>query len=224
MAGNLDEKIKNLLGSGLSNEIVASTIGCHPSYISQLMSDENFYSAVIEKRTQTLASHTIRDRNLDGIEDKLIAKLSELIESNMVYKPQDLLRMFAVINAAKRRGVGVQDSTVVNNTVVNLQISRTVKTKFTTNAQNEVVEIEGKSMVTMPAAQLLGKLAASAKGDNATKYIEAARFIPQEPGGKESIPLLEAAAIEEPANDQHSGNSPQDYRERALLARLKKAR
>jgi hypothetical protein len=37
-----NEKIKELLGSGLSNDVVASAVGCDPSYVSQLMSNETF--------------------------------------------------------------------------------------------------------------------------------------------------------------------------------------
>ena len=173
------EKIKELLGNGLSNEIVASTIGVHPSYISQLMSDEDFYNDVVELRTQALAANTVRDRSLDSLEDRLIEKLDEAISERLIYKPNEILRAFQVINSAKRRGVSSQESTVINNTIVTLSIPKTVTREFVTNKVGEVIEVEGQTMITMPASALLQKLAAEKTGAQADKYRQVHNFLPE---------------------------------------------
>jgi hypothetical protein len=177
MSANL-EKIKQLLGAGLSAEVVASTTGNSASFISQLMSEEKFHSEVIELRTQALASHTVRDRALDSIEDKLIKNLAEAVEDKLIYKPSDILNAFRVINSAKRRGVSVSDSTVINNTVVNLNLSKRVSLSFRTDAKNEVIEAGSRSMITMPAAKLLDNLTASKDPAQASKYDSVRRFLP----------------------------------------------
>ena len=173
------DRIKQLLGNGLSNEVVASTIGVHPSYITQLMSDEEFNREVIELRTKTLTSHTIRDRSLDAIEDKLINAIADRVDDHSIYKPSDLLHAFRIVNGAKRRGVDVAQSTVINNHVVNLALRQQTVLSFKTNSVNEVVEVEGQTMVTMQASSLLEKLAASKAGTpGAAKYEKAKRFLP----------------------------------------------
>lgn len=149
------DQVRELLGCGLSNEVVATTVGCDPSYITQLMSDETFAGEVVALRAKTLTANNARDRNIDGIEDKLINKLEELVDSQQIYKPNDVLRAFSVINAAKRRGIPAHESTVINNTVVNLMIPTAVRQHFVINAVGEVVEIEGQSMETMTARNLL---------------------------------------------------------------------
>jgi hypothetical protein len=201
------DKIKELLGTGLSNEVVASSIGVHPSYISQLMSDEDFYNSVIELRTKNLAAHTVRDRNLDGIEDTLIKKMSEMLDSGMVYKPHDILKFFQVLNNAKRRGVTPAEATVVNNTVVNLSLPPIVQKQFSfkTNSANEVVEVEGQTMITMPAAHLLESLIENNTEDSdeqkKLKYEQVKKFLPQaafEPSSPIVEKLLEEAKVGDP--------------------------
>lgn len=169
------KQIQELLGTGLSNEIVASAVGCDPSYISQLLSDEVFAARVTLLRTEALTANTTRDRNIDGIEDALISKLEQMVEDSLIYKPNDVLRAFAVINNAKRRGVSAAESLVINHTVVKLQIPQHVVKEFIQNAQGEIVEVEGQTLVTMPAHMLLKNLQ---NRDNNDAYKRVARFLP----------------------------------------------
>lgn len=175
------EQIRDLLGSGLSNDIVATTVGCDHSYISQLMSEPAFADAVIALRTQSLQANTKRDKSIDSIEDSLISKLEDAVDSSLIYKPGDILRAFAVVNAAKRRGVPAHESLVINQTIVNLSIPKEVVQQFTMTVDGEVVEVEGQTLVTMPAHELLQQLAES-KGvgdsDNAARYKKVARYLP----------------------------------------------
>lgn len=174
-------KIKELLGSGLSNEIVASAVGCDSSYIGQLMSDATFAQEVVELRTLSLTANSSRDRNIDSIENKLISKLDALVDTGMLYKPREILQAFMIVNNAKRRGVPAHQSLQINQTIVALSMPRTVVNNFTLNAQKEVVEIEADSkrqtLVTMPATELLKQLATRSK-DNGRKYQELSRFLP----------------------------------------------
>ena len=54
------ERAKKLLGSGVQAEIVAATLGCEPSYISQLLSDDHFREEVIALRMATLTHQISR--------------------------------------------------------------------------------------------------------------------------------------------------------------------
>lgn len=170
-------KIQELLGTGLSNDVVASAVGCDTSYISQLMANEEFASAVVAMRTLSLTANSARDKSIDSIEDALLNKLKELVDTDQFYKPNDVLRAVAVVNAAKRRGVAAHESLTVNQTVVNLMIPIQVVQTFTTNTQGEVVEVEGQTLVTMPAHTLLKKLVET-KGDKSAVYEKISRHIP----------------------------------------------
>lgn len=172
-------RIKELLGSGLSNDAVATAVGCDASYISQLMSAPEFSEAVIALRAAALEANTKRDKKIDGIEDQLIDKLDDMVAQGMIYKPGDILKSFAVVNAAKRRGVPQHESLILNQKIVNLNIPIQVVQQFVTNVKNEVIEAEGQTLVTMPAAELIKTLTANAgDGEKNAKYAKIANYLP----------------------------------------------
>lgn len=164
------ERAKKLLGMGLSGETVAATLGCDASYISQLMSSDQFREEVIQLRMETLTAATERDQAIDLIEDALLTKIANSVD--YIVKPRDMIAAFNVINGAKRRGAGLGQSSMQNNVVVNLTLPQVVQQKFVTNPQGEVIEVDGKTTITMPSAQLLKQLAATKELTDATKAEE----------------------------------------------------
>lgn len=146
------QKILSLLGTGLSQEVVATAVGCDPSYISQLLEDENFKNKVIELRLVSLTSATTRDSKYDKLEDELLDKLNESIQ--FLIKPRDVLSALAILNKAERRGAKPQEQTVVNNTIVNLTLPKKVVNKFITNSSQQVVAVNDKSLITLDSNKL----------------------------------------------------------------------
>lgn len=151
------ERAKKLLGSGVQAELVAATLGCEASYISQLLADDVFREQVITLRVANLTAATERDNRIDGIEDDLLTKLKDSLD--YIVKPREILAAFNVINAAKRRGAGIGQNTVQNNIVVQLTLPTVITQKFITNTKGEIIEVDGQTTVTMPPAQLLKQLA-----------------------------------------------------------------
>ena len=164
------EKIKELLGSGLSNEVVATAVGVHPSYISELMANDIFREEVVALRSRSLVAASSRDRTWDTLEEKLLAKLDDAIDHGMIYKANDLLRAAAVVNNAKRRGVSAPEALHKQQQVVVLNVPVTVVNAFKKNVMGEVIEVtkpdgEAQSLVTMPAAVLVRELASRQPGN-----------------------------------------------------------
>lgn len=171
-------RVKTLLGHGVPLEAVARAVGCTPSYISQLMSDDNFRAEVSEARMQTLAAASERDKKIDTIEDKLLNKLHELID--FMHKPGDVLRAAAVVNKMQRRGQGQQDNnTVIHQNVVQISLPQSVASRFVTDINGVVIEADKQSLVTMPATQLMKKLATESEADakQAAKYVAAGKYL-----------------------------------------------
>lgn len=142
-----------LLGSGLGPSEVSTTLGCDPSYISQLLMDDDFRIKVLALRVENLQAATQRDRKIDSLEDEVIEKLEE----NLKYmtKTTDMLRAFAIINAAKRRGAQAAGDLTLNQTIVAIQLPPAARREFITNAQGEVVQVDNKPTLTMPLQNLL---------------------------------------------------------------------
>lgn len=183
------DQIQELLGQGLSNEVVATAVGCTTSYITQLMSEDTFLQVVIGLRAKNLQANTKRDRSIDSLEDKLIEKFEGMIP--YITKPMEILAAMRTTNAMVRRGVSATDSTVINQTVVNLTMPTNIMQNFVKNSQGEVVEVAGKTLVTMPAHQLLRNLEHKAKEDSDDKTLERYRKV-----GK-SLPNAPASSTEE---------------------------
>ncbi len=143
------DRVIQLLGSGLSAEVVATAVGCEPSYISQLLADDEFAKKVSELRIQNLQAATKRDNKWDEIEDKLLDKLKDSVE--YIMKPREILAALATVNSAKRRGATAQESLTINNTVVNLTLPQKAVHNFVVNQTNQVIGINDQSLLTMPS-------------------------------------------------------------------------
>jgi len=168
------DRILKLLGSGLSNDAVATAVGCDHSYISQLMAEESFKEQVLELRSVALTAATERDRKADTLEERALDKLETMLD--WITKPGDMLKFFQVINAAKRRGTTATDNLVINQQIVNLQLPQAAFQKLVMDGRGEVVEIDGQSMLTMQPASLIKSVIAE-KGDSdvASKALRALR-------------------------------------------------
>lgn len=161
------DQIKELLGVGLSNDVVASATGVSVSYISQLMSDQTFADEVSTLKILSLTANTKRDNSLDSLEDKLITKVHSIIDDQLIYKPLDVVRTLVLINAMKRRGAPVKENPHINNVTVNLTMPTQLTRQFTITSQGEVIEAEGQTLVSMPASSLLKQL--SERSNSSTK-------------------------------------------------------
>jgi hypothetical protein len=167
-----DQRIKEMLGFGISQEAVANAVGVTPGYISQLMSDESFEAAVADlKITHTVAA-TQRDLSYDALEDKLLVTMHDMVDQGRFQKPEQVLHALRVSNGMVRRGSGVQQASKPLSVVVNLSLPGIVrdrfipdasKERFVTNRKGEVIEVNGQTTVTMDSKQLVKQIIDSKK-------------------------------------------------------------
>lgn len=171
------DKVVELLGCGLNHEQAAQAVGCDTSYITHLLSDETIRNKVVAVRSTALSANNDRDRKIDSLEDRVLAKIEESLD--LIYKPSDLLAAFTVLNRAQRRGYHTPSGASQAVTqIVNLQIPQQVFKHFTLSDSGEVIDIEGQTMVSMPAQALLSDL--QKENPNDDKYKKAANYIPDQ--------------------------------------------
>lgn len=149
----MKERIIALLGNGVSPAIAASAVGCTEGYISQLMSDEDVAARVSALRFDNLQAASDRDKKADRIEDSLLDSLQKVLP--MMMRPAEIVRSLAVVNALKRRASSAPDTMHIHNQVINLMLPQHTALRVTMSASREIVEVEGRTLVTMPASQLL---------------------------------------------------------------------
>jgi len=154
-----------LLAKGISTSQVAAAIGVDDSYISQLKSDPDVQALIAAAQTAATADDIKFDEMLDRAELLALQK----IEKNMQFATLgQALAAFRALNTARRR----QDGPVVteNNTTVfvNLTLPAGSLPQYVKNANSEIIEVEGKTMLTTTPKSLDAILAqrAADKGGN----------------------------------------------------------
>ena len=163
-------KILEMLGNGLSPEVASSALGVSPSYISQLVSTEEFARQVAERRFTNLQASTARDRRYDSLEDKLADKLEDLLP--MMFKPMEIIRALATINSLKRRGASAPENTVINQTIVQLTLPAALTSRFVTDSANQVVAAGDQDLITIKSTQLSAKLASSTQATQIPQLLQ----------------------------------------------------
>ncbi len=153
-------KALEFLGKGLKPGVVSTLLGVTPATISQFLAEPEFKEAVAAILVTSQMAHSIRAERLDALEDKIITSVERSID--FFVKPADALMALKVINSLDRKVPinpinpdSIETRTVVlnlpahmHNSVVNIQV----------NSSNEVVEVNGREMRTMPTGQVLQQL------------------------------------------------------------------
>lgn len=152
----MKDRILKLLSSGLPQAVVASSVGCTASYISQLMADKEFANAVAMARTTGLSAALDRDEKLDKLEDLVLDKMEQSLP--YVTKPMELTRIYQTLNVAKRRAVPATGDLAATQQVISLTIPIQVVASFQLSQNKEIVEVDGRTLVSLSAKQLQEQL------------------------------------------------------------------
>jgi len=150
------ERVKSLLGTGISVQVVASAVGCDPSYISQLLSDENFALEVATLRAGDVIKYVDIDAKYDEIEKKLLEKLENTIP--YFTKPRDILAALMAVNGAKRKSAGAPKDDPTKQNVVSLNLPNIIVNNYKVNIHGAMVEVGGRSLTPMPSSILMKTL------------------------------------------------------------------
>lgn len=152
----MKEKIIQMLGNGLTPSIISKALGCDPSYISQLMADEGIRLQVAEERIKDLDRAVKADDLADEIEFAALEKMRALLP--FVSRPLDAARIYQTVNGAKRKTQEVTANSTPTAPLVQIQISQEAAVKFRLSSDQQVVEVDGRSMSTLPVRELNQRL------------------------------------------------------------------
>lgn len=171
-----------MLAQGISPVQVATTIGVTESYISQLMGDEDFRAALEAHRVQRTKEDLAFDAQLERTEKSYLDRIEE---KSKFANLQQSMQAFKILNGARRRkdGTIIQQQNTIN-AVVNIQLPQFAVPQYVVNAKNEIIEVEGKPMISATPRRL-DEILAERKG------IEAVPGRQQLPG----VTKVERAAV-----------------------------
>lgn len=149
----------NLLAQGIPTSQVAAAVGVSDSYISQLKADEEVQRQIAERQ----AAHSIADSNFDNTLARAEELALEKIEKNLPFANMgQALAAFRILNGARRRKDDLIQKDSAVSVTVNLTLPANNIPRYITNSANEIVEVEGKTMLSATAKTLDQILAARA--------------------------------------------------------------
>lgn len=154
------EDIEKFLTLGLSQEQVAKKLNVSSGLVSQIANESEIKQKVTKARLDFLDAATARDQKYNEIEDVLLEKAKAALPS--IWKPQDILRALMAINKAERRGASSQQMAEIlsksESSVVTIQLPERLKTKYIKSSRKEVVEINGRPLITKDSRLLLEEI------------------------------------------------------------------
>lgn len=150
------DKVVDLLAAGLGPTVVAETLGCDVSYISQLQHDPAILARIQEKRLAKASQQVTTDNKVADIRSKLVDRLHEVVP--FMSDPIKIVQALAVVDKIDRKVLtrGMPQS---GNTIVQLRIPQHTAVQFKLSPQREVIEIEGRTLTRLPANEVQALLA-----------------------------------------------------------------
>ena len=156
------EHIIALLSQGISAAQVAAAAGVSESYISQLRSDPELAALISTQETAKLEKNTAFDNTLERAELMALEK----IEKNLPFANMgQAMAAFRILNSARKRSDAfATPADQSTNITVNLTLPAAAAARYVVNTSNEIVEVEGQTMITATAKSLDTMLAQRASG------------------------------------------------------------
>lgn len=155
------DKAMELLGKNIPQHTVASILGISPSRISQFMEEPDFKDQVQARLIQSTIAASNRDAKKDALEDALLTRFEDM--SKFITRPMELLKALQVVSALPRRAPAIQgvqagERTEATLTLPSFITNVEVNVNFQYNTNREVVEVDGRTMQTMPMHSVLEEL------------------------------------------------------------------
>lgn len=151
----MKDKVIEMLGAGVLQVQVATALGVEESYISQLMAEDGVRDQVAQLRAIKATEYLQHDSAIEDVEAIALERVMKLIpmETNIIRA----LKVFQVANAAKKKS----ESSVTPqqpSSIVNITLPQQALVEFKMTVDKQVVEVQGRSMATMPSHVLQAKL------------------------------------------------------------------
>lgn len=154
MAATDHATLLGMLQRGLTVGQMATELGVTPSAVSQaLAAAPELAELAARHRAQAENRAQALDDGWDAVELLTQKRLTDAMryETN----PARLAMVAKIANSARRRGAVTPGSEQHKRRVVTVVMPAAIQGKIVLNEQKEVVEVNGRAMVTMPAGQVL---------------------------------------------------------------------
>ena len=146
------EKLLGFLSAGASQTVAASAAGCSDTLVSQIVREPEFLAALQQRQAGKLASNVQHDDTIESAE----ARALEALNSKLMFvkDPMQAARIFQILNSAKKRVMDPTHQSPESVQQVTIVLPRAAAARIQINSQSQVIEVEGRSMATLPSRSL----------------------------------------------------------------------
>lgn len=137
------EQVAGFLAAGVGVTEIAAAVGCDPSFVTQLKHDPEVQQLIEQHRQQLTVQDVKFDETLERSEFKALERIDQMLPfANL----QQSLSAFRILNAARKRKDGPQDNGKAGVHVTLILPAQHIP-KYVTNQTNEIIEVEGRTMI-----------------------------------------------------------------------------
>lgn len=149
------EKLLGILGAGVPQTAAALACGVSDGYVSQLMDDPEFAQALAARKSKKVEAAIKYEDTVESVRDKALG----ILDAKLAYvkSPMEAARIFQILDSARRTtgsGTGTQDNQPLGIQQVAVVLPKAAQVLITMNAQNQVIDVQGRSMATLPSRSL----------------------------------------------------------------------
>ena len=137
------EQVAGLMAAGVGVTEIALAVGCDPSYVTQLRDDPEVNRMVGEQKAAT----SVQDAKFDTILNDTELNALEAVKLKLPFANfSQSLAALRTLNAARRRKDGPETG-AQTNIHVTLTLPTAHLPKYVTSQSNEIIEVEGRTML-----------------------------------------------------------------------------
>jgi len=155
MSTSLREKIVKYLAQDIQQSVVASSCGVTASYITQLLELPEVREEISLLKAKRLEVAIENDEGLDKLESRAL----QMVEQKLPYVKSaiEAVKIAQTLNGMKRKNTASDPSAdAVAAQQVTITIPRGANLLFKMNSDNQVIEVEGRTMAPLPSKALPG--------------------------------------------------------------------
>lgn len=146
-------KLVSFLAAGVPPSAAASAAGVTPAYVTQLLDDEEFRTAVVEASAKSLEDAIAKDTKVEDIKAKALRVIEQKLP--FVRSALEATRIYQILDSTKKQApTGTQQNGQAGITMVNIILPKAAGMSLKLNGLNQVIEVEGRTMATLPSREL----------------------------------------------------------------------
>lgn len=151
MSNSIRDKIVLLAAKGLPTSIIADAVGVTDSYVSQQLGEEGVAADILAAKGAALESAAKADNKMEKLELMALDKVEKLMP--LVKNAKEATEIFSKLNVARRKLMETSGNSAGAQQVT-LVLPKAARVMIQVNTENQVIEVEGKSIAPLPSRAL----------------------------------------------------------------------